>query len=179
MTQLEAIKARHSVRAYKEQALAADAVEGLMEKVKSINDEVPGMHVQLVLNEPKAFASPMARYGKVADAFSLNPGEKVVCVISLGYGETQGSDHKRRTAAEVSNIESLGGDCPDWFKAGVEAALLAPTAVNQQKFMFEYKGDGKVSASRSFSMIGYTWTDLGIAKLHFEIAAGKHNFEWV
>ena len=66
---------------------------------------------------------------------------------------------------------------------GVEAALLAPTAVNQQKFSFEYVGmkDGhqQVRAKKGFSMIGYTKIDLGIAKYHFEVGAGKENFEWV
>ena len=61
--------------------------------------------------------------------------------------------------------------------------LLAPTAVNQQKFSFEYMGmkDGRhqVHAKKGFSMIGYTQMDLGIAKYHFEIGAGKDNFEWV
>ena len=70
-----------------------------------------------------------------------------------------------------------------WFKNGVEAALLAPTAVNQQKFSFEYIGmeNGRhvVKAKRGFSIIGYTKIDLGIAKYHFEIGAGKVNFEWV
>jgi len=28
-------------------------------------------------------------------------------------------------------------------------------------------------------MIGYTQMDLGIAKYHFEIGAGKDKFEWV
>ena len=28
-------------------------------------------------------------------------------------------------------------------------------------------------------MIGYTQMDMGIAKLHFEIGAGKENFGWV
>ena len=65
-----------------------------------------------------------------------------------------------------------------------KAALLAPTAINQQKFSFEYiqpHGDNihKVKANKGFSMVGYTQMDLGIAKLHFEIGAGKENFEWV
>ena len=29
-----------------------------------------------------------------------------------------------------------------------------------------------------FSLIGYTKMDLGIAKCHFEIGAGKENFQW-
>lgn len=60
---------------------------------------------------------------------------------------------------------------------------MAPTAVNQQKFYFEYighKGNDKpkVRATKKFSLMGYTQLDLGIAKLHFEIGAGKGNFEW-
>jgi hypothetical protein len=79
----------------------------------------------------------------------------------------------------VSNASDI---TPLWFKKGVEAALLAPTAVNQQKFSFEYVGmkNGRhlVLAKRGFSMIGYTQMDLGIAKYHFEVGAGKDNFEW-
>lgn len=64
-----------------------------------------------------------------------------------------------------------------------EAALLAPTAVNQQKFYFEYlppvQGNKPlVAAKRKFSMFGYTDIDLGIAKCHFEIGAGRDNFEY-
>ena len=36
---------------------------------------------------------------------------------------------------QVSNACDL---TPAWFQKGVEAALLAPTAINQQKFSFEY-----------------------------------------
>ena len=72
---------------------------------------------------------------------------------------------------------------PSWFRKGVEAALLAPTAVNQQKFMFEYMGMNggrhQVRAKKGFSMIGYTRMDLGIAKYHFEVGAGKEHFDWV
>ena len=85
-----------------------------------------------------------------------------------------------KTVEQVSNASET---TPSWFKKGVEAALLAPTAVNQQKFSFEYVGmkDGhhQVRAKKGFSMIGYTKTDLGIAKCHFEVGAGKENFEWV
>lgn len=74
-------------------------------------------------------------------------------------------------------------NAPQWFHDGVKAALLAPTAVHQQKFTFEYiipsgNDQPRVKATRGFSMIGYTQMDLGIAKLHFEIGAGKENFKW-
>ena len=87
---------------------------------------------------------------------------------------------KIKTVEQVSNASDI---TPSWFKKGVEAALLAPTAVNQQKFSFEYVGMSnnrhQVRANKGFSMIGYTQMDLGIAKYHFEIGAGKDNFEWI
>jgi hypothetical protein len=35
-----------------------------------------------------------------------------------------------------------------------------------------------VLAKPVFSMIGYSKMDLGIVKYHFELGAGKENFEW-
>ena len=101
-------------------------------------------------------------------------------MIALGYGETQGVPHKIKSVEDVSNASDI---TPSWFRKGVEAALLAPTAVNQQKFSFEYTGMSNnhhlVRAKKGLSMIGYTQMDLGIAKYHFEIGAGKDNFEWI
>ena len=106
--------------------------------------------------------------------------EKLVCMIALGYGETHGVPHKIKTVEQVSNVSDI---TPSWFKNGVEAALLAPTAVNQQKFSFEYVGMSnnrhQVRAKKGFSMIGYTQMDLGIAKYHFEIGAGDVDFDLV
>ena len=119
-------------------------------------------------------------YSKVPGTYVLDEGEKIACYIAIGYGETQGSGHKIKTVEQVSNASDI---TPSWFKKGVEAALLAPTAVNQQKFSFEYTGMSNnhhlVRAKKGLSMIGYTQMDLGIAKYHIEIGAGKDNFEWV
>ena len=119
-------------------------------------------------------------YSKVPGTYVLEEGEKIACYIAIGYGETQGVGHKIKTVEQVSNASDI---TPSWFKKGVEAALLAPTAVNQQKFSFEYVGMSnnrhQVRAKKGFSMIGYTQMDLGIAKYHFEVGAGKVNFEWL
>ena len=119
-------------------------------------------------------------YSKVPGTYVLEAGEVIKAYISIGYGETQGVSHKIKRVEQVSNANDL---TPSWFRQGVEAALLAPTAVNQQKFFFEYvpARDGKpvrVMAKRNFSLIGFTQMDLGIAKCHFEIGAGKEHFEW-
>ena len=119
-------------------------------------------------------------YSKVPGTYVLEEGEKIACYIAIGYGETQGSGHKIKTVEQVSNASDI---TPSWFKKGVEAALLAPTAVNQQKFSFEHVGVKnnchQIRAKKGFSMIGYTKMDLGIAKYHFEIGAGEVNFKWV
>jgi len=224
MTIQEAIEARHSVRAYKQLPLADDVVKVLEEKIAEVN-RIGNLHVQLILNEPKAFLGPFAKYGKfrgvgnylvmagqkaddldyrvgyygeqlvllaqmlglntcwaglsytkVPGTYALGNDEKIACYIALGYGETQGVTHKIKTIGQVSNVSD---STPQWFRKGVEAALLAPTAVNQQKFSFEYVGENKVLAHKGFSLIGYTQMDLGIAKYHFEIGAGKDNFMWV
>ena len=120
-------------------------------------------------------------YSKVPGTYELAEAEKIGCYISLGYGLTQGKSHKSKTAKEVSNASDL---TPEWFNRGIDAALLAPTAVNQQKFYIEYLGLGdqgglpRVAAKPLFSMIGYTQIDLGIVKYHFEVGAGKERFEW-
>ena len=120
-------------------------------------------------------------YRKIAGTYELESDEKIALYIALGYGQTQGNSHKVKTVREVSNASDI---TPKWFKRGVEAALLAPTAVNQQKFRIEFLGFKdygrvpKVAARPLFSMIGYSKIDLGIVKCHFEIGAGKENFEW-
>ena len=103
----------------------------------------------------------------------IEADEKEVIVIALGYGKTQGIEHKSKKLSDVSNVSA---DAPVWFKRGVKAALLAPTAVNQQKFRFERKGD---TVTAKAGKIGPCLKiDLGIVKCHFEIGAGKDNFTW-
>lgn len=228
MTIQEAIEARHSVRAYKDQPLSEEIVKVLEDEIVKLNNEGQ-LHIQLICDEPKAFQGTMAKYGKFRNAnnyivmagkkaddlderigyygehlvllaqtlglntcwvglsyskvpgtYELDEDEKIACYIAIGYGETQGVGHKIKTVEQVSNASDI---IPSWFRKGVEAALLAPTAVNQQKFTFEYVGMSnnrhQVRAKKGFSMIGYTQMDLGIAKYHFEIGAGKENFIWV
>ena len=112
-------------------------------------------------------------YKKIPSAFEVKSGEKLVIVISIGYGENQGVAHKSKSANAVS---SVSGTKPEWFAKGVEAALLAPTAMNQQKFHLTLNGN-KVSAKAGLGF--YSKIDLGIAKYHFEVGAGIQNFEWI
>lgn len=221
MTTQEAIVARHSVRQYQEKPLEASIINRLNEEIALCN-QVGKLHIQLVVNEPKAFAGGLAKYGKFSgvsnylamigrkgadeaigyygerlvllaqtlglnscwvglsfrkqpDQYQIDDGEKLHCVIALGYGATQGVQHLMRPMEQFVKVH---GAMPEWFKRGMEAVLLAPTAVHQQKFEFELVDDHTVCARARFTLVGYGKMDLGIVKYHFEIAAGKENFSW-
>ena len=101
-----------------------------------------------------------------------NKDARVNGVIAVGYGQTQGVPHKSKTAAEVSEYD---GDTPQWFVDGVNALLYAPTALNKQPYIVKGSGN-KVSISAGNGH--FSGIDLGIGKYHFEVGAGKENFEW-
>lgn len=95
----------------------------------------------------------------------IKKGQKLLIIISLGYGDTQGIPHKSKSMDELCHADEEA----EWFKTGMEAVSLAPTAMNQQKFFFELK-DGIVTAK---SLGGfYSMIDLGIVKYHFEAVTG-------
>ncbi len=227
MTLQEAVVARHSVRQYQEKPIEAEIIKRLNEEIALCNQE-GGLHIQLVTDEPKAFAGGMAKYGKFSgvsnylamvgpkgadeaigyygerlvllaqtlglnscwvglsfkkqpDQYTVADNEKLYCVIALGYGATQGMQHLMRPmekflGAQASRLQI--NNLPDWFRRGMEAALLAPTAVHQQRFEFELLDDHTVAARARFTLIGYGKMDLGIVKYHFEVGAGKENFSW-
>ena len=96
----------------------------------------------------------------------VKKGNKLSIIISLGYGENQGVAHKNK---DISKLAKVSDDDPEWYKEGVKAALLAPTAVNQQKFMIERDG-GQARITAPKGML--TKMDLGIVKYNFEYATG-------
>ncbi len=111
-------------------------------------------------------------YEKGKVRVKVDEGEKLYLVIALGYGEDQGRQHKSKP---VENLAKSIGEKASWFDAGMDAVMLAPTALNQQRFYFEQHGN-KVLARNKLAALSKV--DLGIAKYHFELGAGKENFEW-
>ena len=220
MTLMEAMQQRHSVRAYHDTPLPPKQISALQQLIDECNRE-GDLHIQLITDEPKAFNSMMAHYGKfsgvhnyialigkkgpdfsekcgyygeklvlaaqqmglntcwvamtykkVPEAFQINAGEALSVVISIGHGKTAGNPH---TSKPIDKVSSATGEMPAWFRSGVEAALLAPTAMNQQKFHFALDGN-TVAAKAGLGF--YSKIDLGIAKCHFEIGAGDAKFSW-
>ena len=105
---------------------------------------------------------------------AVEKGQKIACTIALGYGENPGKSHKVKSAEQVSSPDVQ--PAPSWFEDGVRAALLAPTAVNQQKFFLALKGE-RVEAKATGG--AYCEMDLGIVKRNFEIASGKDHNIWL
>ncbi len=219
MTLKEAIVQRHSVRRYLNKPIDEATAAELQKTIDECN-RLSGLNIQLVLGEPEAFRSGMAKYGnfenctnyitivgkkgddekcgyygekivlraqqlglntcwvaltfnKSKAVYTLRDNEKLLIVIALGYGQTQGKERPSKTMEELSKVKN--GEAPEWFRNAMEAVKLAPTAINQQKFLFILDGN-EVTAKTLFGF--YAKMDLGIAKYHFEIGAGDAHFVW-
>ncbi len=221
MDLIEAIRARHSVRAYTDEPVSQANIDELRRLADKLNRE-SGLKMQVVAGDTKAFSGFMAHYGKFRnvtnyialvgskwsstvdekvgyygerlvlratqlglgtcwvgltysrnrDVVKVEQNERLVCVIAFGHIAESGRAHKTKTRAQVMSAT----DAPQWFIDGVDAALLAPTALNQQKFKFKLLDNGKVKASAGLGF--FSKVDLGIVKCHFEIGAGVKNFDW-
>ena len=222
MTLQEAIIARHSVRQYQDKPIENEKLDRLQAAIAEANAD-GRLHLQLVADEPEAFAHGLAKYGKfsgvrnyialvcrrgedqllgyrterivlLAQTLGLNscwvgltfrkqPGRYTVAdgeamhgVIALGYGANQGVQHPQKP---IESFYKAHGEIPAWFCSGLEAALLAPTAMNMQKFEFEVLADGRVAARTRFALIGtYLKIALGIVKCHFELGAAPQTVRW-
>lgn len=225
MTELEAIRQRHSVRNYKSDKISPDTIAKLQEMIDTCNKE-GNLHFQLceeagntynrLLNRAMGLGSapsviacigsdtpgaPAGPFGPTANSIderigyygekivlfaqslglntcwagtynkngvpaTINPGERLVITIAIGYGATPGKQRKSKTKLQVTSGKDPK---PDWFDFGTEMALLAPTALNQQKFDIRLNEDDTVT----FTDKGGTLSkiDLGIVKYHFEVGA--------
>lgn len=210
---LDEMKSRHAVRSYRDTPIEEAKRTLINGLVDSANTE-GHLAIQVFYDEPKAFDTFMAHYGKFSgvknylalvgdknqeeaagyygerialalQGMGLNScwvaltygkgkvvikkakGQKILCLIAFGYGAVTGVVHPSKSVEEVSKVE---GEKPAYWDQGIEAALLAPTATNQQKFLFTYR-DGVTSLA--VKGVGfYTGVDLGIVKYHFEAVTG-------
>ena len=103
------------------------------------------------------------------------PGKKIRLVIAVGHGKTQGFSRKTKSVEALSSVECT--KAPAWFAAAMEAAQLAPTAMNNQNFKITLLSDGKtvrIDAPQS----GLNAIDEGIVRCNFEIAANETGADW-
>lgn len=103
------------------------------------------------------------------------PGKKIRLIIAVGHGKTQGFSRKTKNVEALSSAECA--KAPAWFAAAMEAAQLAPTAMNNQNFKITLLSDGKtvrIDAPQS----GLNVIDEGIVRCNFEIAANEAGADW-
>ena len=215
MSEIDAIKERHSVRNYEAKKIEADKVEKIRAKIEELNKE-GNLHLQFMEDAGKTYnklfnkvaglgSAPsviacvgiddetleqrVGYYGEKLVLFiqelglntcwagtfnqknigaEVGDGEKLVISIAVGYGKDKGKPHKSKSPEQI--IEAKG-DRPYWFNKGVDMALLAPTAINQQKFTIRLNEDESVDFVDKGGI--FSQVDLGIVRCHFEIGAEK------
>ena len=106
-------------------------------------------------------------YGKRKQQAEVASDEKLVCVIAIGYGANEGTKHRSKPVEKLCDVPR--DDMPQWFRTGLIAAMMAPTALNEQKVFVTLDGDEPVITTKSGMM---TKIDLGIVKYNFEAASG-------
>lgn len=214
MTEMEAIRERHSVRSYQNRKIEAEKAAQLNELIARCNQE-GNLNLQLLEDAGGTFSRMLSKfmglgsapsviacvgpdddtlderigyYGQkivlFAQTLGLNtcwagtfsekntpanrtPGDRLPIVIAIGYGVNSGRARKSKTADDVV-AGGMNGK-PEWFRRGVEAALLAPTAINQQKFEIALKNDGSVEITDKGGVLSRI--DKGIVTYNFEVGA--------
>jgi len=121
---------------------------------------------------------------RAAAMAQVAPNERVLAVTPVGYAKEGSSLQERAMSRFGRNWQRrplrdlVAGlkenDRPDWMKAALEAARLAPSAMNRQPWRFQVdKNSITVSADSALNptMVVSKRLDCGIAMLHIEIGA--------
>ena len=220
MADMGTIRARRSVRSYRGEPIAGDALRNLRAAVDDAARE-SGLNIQLVMDNPEVF-DLVARFGLIHGATAhidfivsggpdpalderigywgqrivleaqdmglntcwcgmfarrksraeLKPGERIRIVIAVGYGQAAGKPRKTKPFDELAAVEGDGKDngaasAPDWFCTAVEAAQLAPTAMNNQHFHLTLSADGQTLVLEAPTG-GFNRIDAGIVRCNIE-----------
>jgi hypothetical protein len=124
----------------------------------------------------------------------INPGEQILAVSPLGYSRENktfeekilsGFARSYKRSPVSSLVDGLDQSVwPGWLSMSLEAARLAPSAMNRQPWRFTVeKNSITLSTAPGLSEFGVSKRlDCGIAMLHFELAALKQGihgrWEW-
>lgn len=134
---------------------------------------------------------------KAARHCRLSAGEELYLGVVIGYPERH-FDRMAKSYTELAAMRDAHREsktyeqftapmsdearaaAPDWFKAGVQAAMKAPSAMNRQPIVFSYNPDDDTAAAMIDPNVesGQALNDPGIAKLHFQIGAGSGTWAW-
>lgn len=123
----------------------------------------------------------------------LVEGEVLHDVIPIGYVSDR-MPLKQRTIRKAlrgrsKKLEEMFegptplAEAPEWIQACIDAVGKAPSAINEQPVVFAWAGgEAPIVARLARVRTGKEYTDLGIAKYHFELAAHacgvEGSWEW-
>ena len=123
----------------------------------------------------------------VASLIKLDKSERVLSVTPVGYANKLlsleerlmtgfGWTHRRKSLSKLAK-SSEQKEWPEWIKKALEAARMAPSAINRQPWRFLITEDG---ITISVDRIGRDFNvarrlDCGIAMLHLELAAMNYH----
>lgn len=123
------------------------------------------------------------RRGVAESIVGAGENERVFAVTPVGYAAKElsmgeraqtafGMFHRRKSLLELVNgLEEK--EWPQWMKAALEAARLAPSAINRQPWRFHVEPN-RITVSVDSSLVEWGISkrlDCGIAMLHIEVAA--------
>lgn len=215
MSEIDAIKSRHSVRIYDPVKIEKEKADKIRKKIEEINEE-GSLRFEFVEDAGKIYSrftnkisglgtapSVIVCCGRESDTLEERIGyygeklvlfiqelglntcwtgifnkaeakkhveinSRLVVCIAVGHGRNKGIRHKSKRASQVTDKI---GEKPYWFNKGVEMALLAPTALNQQKFEIKLNDDESVDIVNKGGP--FSQVDLGIVRYHFEVGSLK------
>ena len=115
------------------------------------------------------------RRAQVASLLGLGTHEHVYSISALGYARERATAGMAR-ARKRRPLDAIAPGCaawPDWARAGVELARIAPSATNRQPWLFAQADDAGVRLffEGSDTPVISKRLDCGIAMLHFELGA--------
>lgn len=135
-----------------------------------------GQRIALAVQEMGLNTCWVAIMARKKSKAKLTDGKKIRVGMAVGYGKTQGKPRKTKPVSELSVVESA--PTPAWFSTAMEAAQLAPTAMNNQNFRITLRADGKTVKAEATKTGGWNMIDLGIVKRNFEEATNECKADW-
>ncbi len=127
-------------------------------------------------------------YDRASTRVDISDGEKLHDVVPLGYAPAKQPLMQRTIRNRIRGRSKANRDlyrgpysleqAPQWIQAAIQAVQLAPSAVNEQPVVFTQDSPAApVKAVFSHKRLPLVHTDMGIAKLHFQLAAAAHGVE--
>lgn len=127
--------------------------------------------------------------------------EALVWVLAFGHAARAGAKHRSKPMEKLTDVAEDA--MPEWFRAGMEAAMLAPTSLSQQPFKVtlvetpaggfngddENDGDHSDGGAASADFLEpkadivalpglFAHVGVGTAKWHFEAVTGAEHCAW-